>query len=202
MTIPKHKACASGGKHQQRKKNMKYTMSLTLTVMVTLFSMCGCTKDENGSKSDDVLSLKKTVYFGHQLKIDGYYYQLYDGKMHNIKFFYYNGVLSDLGSNASFDETASYIEAVKTKVKNLKFCWGLFIIDGTEIKTEKWYPINAGEPLKAYVSSGEILNDTTFKMTQFYRMQNGLKTEVSTISEVYHFKSFNPKPDSTNNFIQ
>jgi hypothetical protein len=165
--------------------------------------MGGCSKNERDKTADDILSLNKTNYTGEQLKIDGYYYQLSEGKIYRIQFFYRNGILSDFsGGNNNFNEAADYIEAVKSKIKNIKYSWGVFVIDGIGIKTEKWHPINAGAPYKAFVRSGEILNDTTFKMTEMYRMQNGQKTEVSAINEIYRFHEYSPKPDSTNCFVQ
>jgi hypothetical protein len=51
------------------------------------------------------------------------------------------------------------------------------------------------------VRAGQILNDTTFVIAESYRMNEGKKTEVKERNETYHFKQFNPKPDSTNRFI-
>ena len=61
-----------------------------------------------------------------------------------------------------------------------------------------WYsPSGGGTP--AYVREGKILNDTTFHITTSYRSNGSERHEKD---EVYHFRQFYPKPDSTNNFIK
>ncbi|MBW7845753.1 MAG: hypothetical protein H3C45_08955, partial [Bacteroidia bacterium] len=84
--------------------------------------------------------------------------------------------------------------------KKYKSNWGVFKIEGNFIQFERWYP--SDPPLKAYVRAGTIINDTTFLITESYRMQDGKKTEVKTRNETYYFKQFSPKPDSTNTFVQ
>jgi len=56
--------------------------------------------------------------------------------------------------------------------------------------------------VKAYISEGSILNDTTFVITSSYRMVDGKKTEVTSRNETCHFRQFSPNPDSTNTFIE
>ena len=81
-----------------------------------------------------------------------------------------------------------------------KISWSVFQFDGNNIQFERWYP-SSGGPFPAYVRSGEILNDTTFIITEIYRMKDGVKTDVEESNEVYQFQAFSPKPDSTNRFI-
>ena len=63
---------------------------------------------------------------------------------------------------------------------------------------EKWYPNSPGQP-KVYIREGKILNDTTFHITASYRPDGSERREKD---EIYHFKQFSPKPDSTNNFVK
>jgi hypothetical protein len=81
--------------------------------------------------------------------------------------------------------------------KKYKSNWGVFEIDGMLIKFERWYP--SDPPLKSYINSGLILNDTTFQITKSMRSDG---SEVKEINEIYHFRSFSPKPDSTNSFVR
>ena len=85
-------------------------------------------------------------------------------------------------------------------IKNIKFFWGVFNIKNNQILYERWCP--SEPPYRTYVREGNIINDTTFVITKLYRMVNGKKTEESELNEVYHFKQFSPKPDSTNKFIK
>lgn len=56
--------------------------------------------------------------------------------------------------------------------------------------------------LEAYVRAGKILNDTTFHITESYRMVDGVKTNIKQRDEMYYFREFDLKPDSLNNFIK
>ena len=154
---------------------------------------------------DDELSISKTPYTGNQLRIDGYYYEIgVDGYLYPEYFFYSNGALINIGGRYSpntidtelenFIKSPNYIDGAK---KN-KLSGGLFIIDGISIKFEKWYPSSPGEGFPAFVRAGSILNDTTFVITESYRMKKGKKTEVKDKNETYHFRQFSPKPDSIN----
>ena len=84
------------------------------------------------------------------------------------------------------------------RIKNNKEYWGIFQIDGKKITTQKWFE-SSGGPLWALTSSGEILNDTTFRLTESVRIDG---TERRAIDVTYHFRAFSPKPDSTCPFIQ
>ncbi len=47
--------------------------------------------------------------------------------------------------------------------------------------------------------TGEILNDTTLRLTSWRYNRYG---HVENIDELYYFKAFNNKPDSTSSFIK
>ncbi len=154
----------------------------------------------------DKLSLEKKDYFGDELRIDGYYYYKYpvnESFRYVIYFFYNNGVALHAGA---IKEEDILIKEEKFKngtfylnVENTKYFWGVFVVNNQNIKIERWYP-SSGGPLRTYIREGTILNDTTFHITQFYRNQNGEKTAIESLDEVYHFKKFSPKPDSTNKY--
>lgn len=84
------------------------------------------------------------------------------------------------------------------KLKANKYCWGLFNITGNSIQFERYYPSD-NLSKKAYVRSGEILNDTTFRITKSIRSDG---TEEKVKDEIFYFKQFSPKIDSTNNWIK
>lgn len=152
---------------------------------------------------DDKLSLKKEFYQDSQLKMNGYYYRNIDNHL-TVYFLFKNGIIL-YGSTFPINELNKHEEEYKTldwqsAIKRSKYRWGVFNIETNSIKFERWYP--SEPPLKAYVREGQILNDTTFVVSQFYRLKGGRKTELETLNETYHFKPFSPKPDSTNNFIK
>lgn len=176
---------------------MKY-----LLLFITLFIMQNCIRQI--SYKDDTLSIQRKDYLGDELKIDGYYYLIYgDGDYITATFFYRNGILlkGNAGLVSDIEELEnSYVNDYNDAVKDVKSMWGVFKVTENKIFFERWYPSEGA--LSAYVRSGVILNDTTFHITEVYRMQKGQKTEISTTDEMYHFKQFSPKPDSTNVFVK
>ena len=149
---------------------------------------------------DDELSLQKKPYNGNELKIDGYYYQIYDSLLYSVSFFYNNGCLLTVGSGYNEEELGINLknENWTELFKKNKSWWGLFEIEQQTIKFERWF---CDGNCKTYVRAGEIINDTTFVITESYRMLNGEITEYDVENITFHFKKFSPKPDSTNSFI-
>jgi hypothetical protein len=168
-----------------------------------LFLFTSCKKDR--LSKDDELSIQRTPYTGNQLRIDGYYFEKSNNSYFSLYCFYRNGGL--LAAGGVFSSTQEMVEYLNKelinsqKYKEYKSNWGVFNIEGNQIKFERWYP-SSGGGLPAYVRAGEILNDTTFVIKESYRMQKGKKIEVKERDETYHFKQFSPKPDSTNSFIK
>ena len=177
-------------------------MKLLIVEMVMILTLFSCIKDEF---KDDELSIQRTNYTGNQLRIDGYYYEMLNNSYFSSYCFYENGTLiAPGGVFATISEMDNYIikEFISSQnYKNYKSNWGVFKIENSNIKFEKWYP-SSGGGLPAYVREGNIINDTTFVISVSYRMKKGKKTEVKARNETYHFKQFSPKPDSTNNFIK
>jgi len=172
-------------------------MKLLLTVVImNLLSNCS----KNKIWKDDELSIKRIDYAGNQLRIDGYYYQKYGNpELFETYILYRSGIILNTGVvDKLIDlEQAILNPDIINKLKGMKNAWGVFKIDSNVIQFERWYP--SDPPLKAYIRSGVILNDSTFQITKSMR-SNG--EDVKDRNEVYHFKAFSPKPDSTNNFIK
>jgi hypothetical protein len=151
--------------------------------------------------------LTQIPYTGSELRIDGYYYKYYEcykgSNCIDMRCFYRNGIILDMGGVAlSLEEADEYIQSKFIEGSthpNYEYSkWGLFIIDGQIIKIEQYY---ATDDITrwTYIREGVILNDTTFLITVFYRSDGKERVEVD---EIYHFRHFYPKPDSTNNFIK
>ncbi len=172
-------------------------MKIILLIMTVMFFSNSCRKC---IFADEELTLSKEPYTGNQLKIDGYYYQKKDNDVFAVYFFYNDGTM--LYGGGGFSLNKNY-EAQFTSqewislVKKSKIRWGVFNIDSNKISFERWYP-SSGGGLPVYIRSGNIQNDTTFTITKSIHSKTG---EEEKEYEVYHFKAFSPKPDSTNNFI-
>ncbi len=176
---------------------MKPLIFLFMVINITMIT--SCKKD----KMDDELSIQRTPYYGNELRIDGYYYNEYFEGYITVYFFYQNGIIL-YGSSFPINEISILEDEYKSGLhyehsRNNKPSWGVFIIEDNKICFERWYPSEI--PFKAFVSEGEILNDSTFIITESYRVQNDVKTLIQKENNTYHFKQFSPKPDSLNPFI-
>jgi hypothetical protein len=172
---------------------MKY-LSLILSVCMILSACAG---------DDDELTLERMEYTGNELRLDGYYYNEtlnFEGVIVSSYFLYSNGIIHYAGTQAEekFWST-DYQQSLSIKSEsamNNKYHWGVFKIFDNEIEFERWYP--SDPPLEVFVRSGTILNDTTFRITKSFKPDGSDQVERD---ELYKFKQFSPKPDSTNTFI-
>ena len=163
-----------------------------LTIIVVLACSCSGIFEEK-------LSMKRVNYDGNELRTDGYYYYLNNGNVSTqVRFLYKNGVGLCANSYASHDLNSVEHEMVMYYPNTIKRKenWGLFMISGSTIEIEEW-TIEIPRRVTVAKSMGYIENDTTFRLTEHYF--SGIKY---TYSERWHFKQFDNKPDSTNNFIK
>ena len=150
---------------------------------------------------DDELYFATESYTGNNMRLDGYYQRYDEEKSPYFQnyFFYRNGVLLD-GSSAKISEKENKEELYSSGQFHPKgkSWWGNFRVVGNEIEFERWYSGNIAE---VYGRKGVILNDTTFRITESFKMEGGEKSKISVLDEVYRFMKFSPKPDSTNAFV-
>lgn len=147
--------------------------------------------------SDEKLTLQKRDYTGKELKTEGYYYAYFSQTdITAVLFLYRNGIVLSEGGYSSKN-----LDVIEKKIINGNFKskehWGVFIVEGNKIQWERWIG-STGIGACLSKSTGYILNDTTIRFTERYNSE--YKT-TSSIDEVWHFKQFSPKPDSTNRFI-
>ncbi len=174
---------------------------ITIAAML-LFVCTSCSK--LFPRKDDFLTIPQTPYTGDEIRTDGFYYQTWDDGMKyaEITFLYNNGVVYQGHGSGDLNKLIEY--ANKTLLyhdteKDKKGFWGLFTVDNNRIVYERWQGSQKG--YLVYREEGDIINDTTFVMTEVSRMNQGEKTETKAIERTYCFKEFSPKPDSTNNVI-
>ena len=159
--------------------------------------MCGCTPWQD----DEELSLPKMLYIGNELRTDGYYYCTGETAI-MVVFFYKDGTMIRAGS-IPIQEIPNREEMFKNgefynHIKNNKTCWSIYLIEDEKITTNYWV---SPRPFQCYFEEGTILNDTTFVLQRYYRMEDGEMTDEGNVNETFHFRQFSPKPDSTNVFI-
>ncbi len=100
---------------------------------------------------------------------------------------------------SEIDDYANQSLLFNSDVKDRKAFGGGYLVEDKNIIYERWEGTELG--YLVYREEGNIVNDTTFIMTEVSRMKQGVKTEIRPIEWTYHFKAFSPKPDSTNSFI-
>jgi len=150
---------------------------------------------------DDELTLNKKPYTSNQLQTDGYYFCKF-GNIYRIYFLFRDGVVlsgGDVFEDKLKEQEKKYVDGsfFESKKEN-KLYWGVFNLDTNIILIEKWYP-SSGGGMPVYLDKGEIQNDSTFLITKSIRSKTG---EEKELNEIYHFKQFSPKPDSTNVFVK
>jgi len=185
---------------------MEKIKTFFIVCIYIVISTYSCSRGK-GESLDDRLTLKRSDYHGKELRINGYYcryrYVNNNSEPQGITpyFLYRNGVLlGDVGVNIDrISEMEEWFRNGNYAKIAKKYYWGVFQIEKTQIKYEKWLPVQG--PLIAVTYEGVILNDTTFVISETYEMKNGQKIKPEKIHWEYHFKQFSPKPDSTNRFI-
>ena len=150
---------------------------------------------------DEKLTIQRTDYNGNELRFDGYYYCYYEETDVTVVYFLFrNGIIRGAGGYTRFNENNREQEMISYYNKfSPKTDWGVFIIDEKKILFEKWVESPSGVSASVNRKSGYIENDTTFHITESY--YSGTK-ETKQVNEIYHFKQFDNKPDSTNNYIK
>jgi hypothetical protein len=171
---------------------MKKIYAKSIILFFLIFSSC---------LGDDLLKNTREDYMGDNLRIGGFYYEYYQGKITSVVFLYRNGIYflvnGDGKERTSPDEVTTLLTEDHIKFcKTDKFNWGVFIIKGNDILIETWSPTGAGWRATA-TESGTILNDTSFIITK----RRWSQTEKDMYDE-YFFYPYSPKPDSTNNYIK
>ena len=147
---------------------------------------------------DEKLTLQREDYFGNELRTDGYYYTFGENdKIRAVSFFYRNGII--IVRTGSLPADLDYVEKiiVDSDIKS-KDHWGVFVIKRSSIQFEKWVG-TTGISAGLSKNMGNIINDTTIHFTERY---NSEYDKTSAIKETWHFKQFDNKPDSTNNYIK
>ena len=172
--------------NRQRKWFPSCALTSPLVALAAFCLLSGC--DSDALTGHDELSFERRLYLGEELRIDGYYTDDY-----SVYFFYRSGVVRYVGTFENLDSLTSndFLDGTA------RHQWGLFHVNGDGIAFERWYP-PSGTHTKAFIRSGRILNDTTFVITES-RRSNG--EDVRSENEMYHFRLFSPKPDSTSGYL-
>lgn len=152
--------------------------------------------------------LTRHNYNSDVLRIDGYYYTIEpDSDRVALRYFFYKNGVSYRDSEDYYDSISELEELIKSlntsKVhQKYAFGWGVFDFYDSTLLIEQYTQSALNKKLTA-IFSGKILNDTTFTLTERYKLdQHGKKYDVYKFDATYHFRQYSPKPDSTNKYIK
>ena len=176
--------------------------ALIIMGLISLITSC-CSKI--CPKKADFFTIPATPYYGNQLRLDGCFYQKWNDNgiqsFCKVLFLYNNGVVFNCSGSGHLTDLDKFLVEIRDDdfYSTHKTSWGVFFIENDHIIFERFFGSELG--YLVYREEGNIVNDTTFIMTEVSRMKQGVKTEIRPIEWTYHFKAFSPKPDSTNSFI-
>lgn len=157
--------------------------AIVITLLIIINSCCK-------QSTYDELNLARQDYLENNLRLDGYYYAHFANPSGTDFFFLYkNGVFQN--RYTSSDTTLSKIdEYIKTINKGgAPHDWGIFQVSGKNIKIERWV-LSSGCNQPTVIQDGKILNDTTIEIG------------LTSFANLYKFRRFSPKLDSTNTFVK
>jgi hypothetical protein len=175
---------------------MKTIILIISTCGLNLFLSCCSTLFP-----DEKLSMQRTDYRGNELKTGGYYFREDKTSSRVVIYFLYNNGVLLYGGTPIISEIEKREQEFTNgewehSRKNDKAAWGIFRIDGKKIIIQGWGD-SGGGGMPVVTKYGDIVNDSTFVLTKSI-----VYDKESFMNEVYHFKQFSPKPDSTNVYIK
>lgn len=180
----------------QNEFGYKIISILIFLLIASILPACKKNKFTFSPQSQNNPPLMLSGYYDHTYKINN------DSLHHEIIFLYTNGVVlfassaeSRLSERESEFRNGKYHDAVK----NSKNDWGPFKINDGILEFQRWFPAE-NAPVHFYTC--KILNNQSFEIYQTGYMVRGKKNQTRNISEVYTFKAFAPKPDSTNQYVK
>lgn len=164
---------------------MKYFIFLAIASSL----ICCC-------KVAEEFKLKKVNYLGSELRIDGYYYLKYESGYCSF-FLYKNGMFLSNGCTnhiESVEELDLLLSdsALQERKNKHQYVWGLYKVIEDKVIIERWETWN-GMPFKVKRSNGNLISNTKFSTSAMKNLE---------VFEIYEYREFSPKPDSTNRFIK
>jgi len=175
---------------------MKIRTFVLLLSLGVLFASC----EKLGLCKDGEFTFPREEDNSGLLKLSGYYYNISEEYPNSVKIILLNQngvIIGSMGGSLEEVQNESIKLTVHENFKNWKSGWGIYRIKNGNIEIQSWQTIQSPcKPIK--VEKGEILNDSTFKITSW---QDCRKRKINEVEEIYEFKSYSPKPDSINSFI-
>ncbi len=144
------------------------------------------------------------------LKLNGYYVHKFTDQVSGVArsnaiFLYRNGGFLNTFSQSTWSDVIlqtflkeSFVNKVNLNRKDITY-WGVIQVSGSTITIELRNSSLGSRAERTFIEKGTIKNDSTFEMTVIYDRKG---KKIETFKDVYQFKKFSPKPDSTNKYIK
>ena len=168
-----------------------------MIIFTFLATIASCALIPSWRYRREPLTMLRENYLGKQVRTDGIY--TYKNSSSKFSFFLYtNGIILrefclDIASK-NIDEVIEYLKVLPHNhpCQDIVYAGGVFKIEGSEIKIEKWMSGANWDTYYTRKYDGNIINDTTICINKWHT--NGCDT--------FHFTALPVKPDSTNLFIK
>jgi hypothetical protein len=174
-----------------------FRIYILLIILSVTFASCR----KLGLCKDDELTITRQANNSSSMKLNGYYYNPWgtNSEYAYVTIFFENGVLYK-GPGYRLEEIMNDkadLRALIDRKREVKAGWGIYKIRSGMIETQSWEISQGCNPV--VVEKGKILNDSTFQITSWAYSDS---EDIEAVNRTYRFRSYSPKPDSTNNFIE
>jgi hypothetical protein len=174
-----------------------FRIYILLIILSVTFASCR----KLGLCKDDELTITRQANNSSSMKLNGYYYGISDedSAYAQVTIFYRNGLIYRGPSYTIVEIMNNKVDlrALIDRQREIKSGWGIYKVNNGNIENQSWAFSQGCKPV--VVEKWEILNDSTFRITSW---KNTNSDKVNAINLTYRFRSYSPKPDSTNNFIE
>jgi hypothetical protein len=186
---------------------MKNQIKKALIMLLIASGLASCKK--LGLCRDEELAMNRaSVTRPVVFKMNGCYIETPPLTFNNIEqsevmVFFENGVFQSWGTIPIGGIEGSNSILTSTQINDYHSGWGVYKIDGRALEIEHWDIVTPpNRCLGTVLIRGEILNDSTLRITSREGKRNGEFTVRAEEQTVFRFRRLAQKPDSTNQFIK
>ena len=164
---------------------------------IVLLNMISCSANRFPYDSKG-LTYKNTFVFNNQIKMDGYFFQVYKEKTLFVEYFFENGYYCRFAEAYNKKFTCPEIDSPQ---RQIPYFWGVYVIDSGTIKIQRISADGRGRYGKFMVEELWAKIENEGNTIQYFRKKD-IDKKISIMDEVYKFHPCTNKPASTNILMQ
>ena len=167
---------------------------------IVLLNMISCSANRFPFDSNGLTYKDKFVYAFNigQIKMDGYFFQVYKEKTLFVEYFFENGYYCRFAQDYNKNFTCPEIDSPQ---RQIPYFWGVYVIDTDTIKIQRISGDGRGRYGKFMVEELWAKIENEGNMIRYFRKKD-IDGKISVIDEVYKFHPCTNKPASTNILMQ